>query len=310
MKMVRRARFYPLCYPVDFDASPVGSPAVLTAAGESWGAEPALFPQPPLRFSIEERKGTAGDGAGPQIQDVQFRVRADGFEFRAGSCSAVFFPAERQGYMRVAPGWPKDGRSFRRSFLEPAVLAALDMVFFTPLHAACVVRNGRAALLCGDSGAGKSSLSYACVRRGWTLVADDAVHAAPDSCNTVVGTSRVIRLRESARLLFPELCSESVTTAPNGKTGLEVDAASRGFSVARTASAPLFVFLARGGCTPTLVPFPVECAASYFGKYLWHHDRSPHESRLRRWLANGARRIEYENVDDAVDILESLVTDR
>jgi hypothetical protein len=35
------------------------------------------------------------------------------------------------------------------------------------LHAAFVSREGEAFCLCGDSGSGKSSLSYACARAGW-----------------------------------------------------------------------------------------------------------------------------------------------
>jgi len=82
---------------------------------------------------------------------------------------------------------------FRHYFLETLALTALDAIFFTPLHAACVSRAEVGTLLCGDSGAGKSSLAYACARRGWTLVSDDAVHLAPGSARIGVGASRVIQ---------------------------------------------------------------------------------------------------------------------
>jgi hypothetical protein len=42
-------------------------------------------------------------------------------------------------------------------------------------------------------------------------------------------------------------------------------------------------------------------------KYLWHCDTSAHEARLRRFLPGGARSLEYDGLDSAVDALESLM---
>ncbi len=63
---------------------------------------------------------------------------------------------------------------FRYHFLEAAALAHIVNRHAAPVHAACVERQGRGVLLCGDSGAGKSSLAFACARAGWTYVTDDA----------------------------------------------------------------------------------------------------------------------------------------
>ena len=56
-------------------------------------------------------------------------------------------------------------------FLGAAPLCHIATRYTTPVHAACVAMNGRGVLLCGESGAGKSSLSYACARAGFTYVA-------------------------------------------------------------------------------------------------------------------------------------------
>jgi hypothetical protein len=70
------------------------------------------------------------------------------------------------------------------------------------LHGACVGRAGRAVILLGRSGAGKSSLAAALCRRGLELFADDAVvlDVDPHGGLTVEPTERVHWLDEGARL--------------------------------------------------------------------------------------------------------------
>lgn len=48
------------------------------------------------------------------------------------------------------------------------------------LHATAVVREGRAVLLIGPSGSGKSDLALRLIDRGWRLLADDQVMLACD----------------------------------------------------------------------------------------------------------------------------------
>src|SRR3546814_4210439 len=48
-----------------------------------------------------------------------------------------------------------------------------------PIHANCVALDGRAILLMGNSGSGKSDLSLRLIDRGWSLVADDYVCLIP-----------------------------------------------------------------------------------------------------------------------------------
>ena len=86
--------------------------------------------------------------------------------------------------------------------------------------------NGRGLLLCGDSGAGKSSLSYACARRGWTFVSDDAsflVRAGKG--NVAVGNPQHLHFRESATDLFAELRSHELTARINGEIAIQLTTA-------------------------------------------------------------------------------------
>lgn len=58
--------------------------------------------------------------------------------------------------------------------LNMAPLAALAYQRgYVALHAAVLIRDGKAVLLAGDSGCGKSSLAVEMVRRGWLLYGDE-----------------------------------------------------------------------------------------------------------------------------------------
>jgi hypothetical protein len=192
--------------------------------------------------------------------------------------------------------------------MHTALLAALDFSIFTPLHAACVVRNGVGVVLCGDSGAGKSTLAYACARRGWTLVSDDSLHALPGHGTTVASFSSTIHLRGSVRAIFPELRTEPVGIAPNGKQALTILPAQRGFQTARTATVERTIFLSRRSGPPRLSPYDPEDAAQYFFKYLWQPGLPTHQRRLRE-IVNSTETLllEFEHIEQAVDALEELL---
>jgi hypothetical protein len=290
-------RFHPLGYPVDIVSS---SEAVIAAASKSWGPWPALFQKAPMRFEIEIHRS-------PGLPTVpRFEAPAGWLTFSADEDNFAAFELEtRTGYMSIGPGALLDEAGFRHHWLEALVLTALDSVFFTPLHAACVARDGAGTLLCGDSGAGKSSLAYAFARRGWTLVSDDAVHLAPGPERIGVGGSNMIHLREPARDLFPELDIVDAGPAPNGKQAIEIDAAEKGFSTARYAFAARCFFLLRRPGPAVVRPFSACAAIQYFLKYLLPRDTTGAERHLREFLSPAPQLLEYEHVKDAIAVLET-----
>ncbi len=98
----------------------------------------------------------------------------------------------------------KHRRYLRYHFLEGVALTLLCASHVTPLHAACVELAGKGVLLCGNSGAGKSSLALACARAGWRFLSDDAVYLLREPLGrSVVGNASQVRLRPSAISLFP-----------------------------------------------------------------------------------------------------------
>ena len=86
------------------------------------------------------------------------------------------------------------------------VYSLLDTQHLLKCHAACVAKNGHGVLFVGGSGAGKSSLAYACARRGWTYISDDGaslVRRRPG--RQVLGNPQNFHFRPDARSCFPEL---------------------------------------------------------------------------------------------------------
>ena len=89
----------------------------------------------------------------------------------------------------------------RRWFLDGPVLEALSFQAVTPIHAAAIVCDGRATLLCGAAGAGKSTLAAACIRAGWSLLGDDAAYLLRGT-DRLLGRGGPLRLDgSSVRLL-------------------------------------------------------------------------------------------------------------
>jgi hypothetical protein len=295
--MNHRARFHPLGHPVEIVTN---SEAVLDAAHVVWDSWPSLFCAAPVPFEIETHAGPA-PSTRPHFEGPpgRFRVWCD------DDNSAAFNVAERQGRMRVSAALVAEPR-FRHDFLIPLVLTALDSVFFVPLHAACVAREGRGILLCGDSGAGKSTLAYACARRGWTFISDDVIHLTPGRQRIGVGGSQFIHLREPSRSLFPDLHAFQTAAAPNGKQAIEIDTLAQGFRTARQAIAGRTFFLRRRPGKPTIRPFATDDAVATLLSALVPRDTSAIEPRLREFLASPPSLLEYEEVEDAVDLLEEF----
>lgn len=76
------------------------------------------------------------------------------------------------------------------------------------LHAAAVVHpSGGAWLICGPSGAGKTSLTLAFLLEGWGWLSDECVFAASENSLVVRGLPRNFNLKEPAFAHFPEIPS-------------------------------------------------------------------------------------------------------
>ena len=184
--------------------------------------------------------------------------------------------------------------------------------YFVFIHASCISRNGHAILLCGDSGAGKTCLAYACARLGWDYVAGDALHIVRgDDNQTVIGRPYEIRFRESARRLFPELSRFRPAIRPNGKTDLEIDTAELDIPVTLRSSARHIVFIEPADLT-LLEKYPAEQAMQAFEKTICYgsdQTRLEQQETLSRFVELPVWRLSYSGPDQAERALNLLLDD-
>ena len=286
------------------------SEEVLRAAEESWQSFRHEFSDPPaeLYFAVDEQ------GAQHCPPDPIFRGRRNLVTFIADRANFVTCDLARGlAFAWLSPGVAKNRAYLRYHFLESAASILVESLHLTPIHAACVVRDGHGVLLCGDSGAGKSSLAFACALRGWTLVTDDGSSLVRNRSERIVlGNPYQIRFREDAPDLFPELRQHTCRPRLNGEMAIEL--ATTTLPQIRTATrAPVdyVVFLDRKTSDlPSLIRFPQKKALRWFEQVVTYGDhREAQRASLRRLLTAEIYQFRYSDLDSAVRSLEGMVRD-
>lgn len=194
----------------------------------------------------------------------------------------------------------------------PAVCVSTSMA--TPVHAGCVAFEGRGVLLCGDSGAGKSSLSYACASNGCTYVTDDASFLLNGGTERMIsGDCYKVRFRPTAASLFPELEGLDLTPRAAGKPSIEMETASMpGIECTQLTRADYIVFLnRRTGGTQELLPYNKDVARQFMRQTIWGPatTKSLQYAAVERLLTVDIYELRYNNMNWAVDRLRMLVED-
>ena len=116
----------------------------------------------------------------------------------------------------VAPG-------FRESVLDHLILFLVTRADRCPVHAGAIAREDRALVLAGPSGLGKSSLTYAAMREGFQVLADDTVYVQRDPRLRLWSMPRRIHLPAAAIRHFPELEGTEERVRPDGRSKIPVD---------------------------------------------------------------------------------------
>ncbi len=302
-----RGVYYPLGFAVEIATN---SEEVLASAQESWGRFEKTSSEPPVRLEM----GVIADGSKecPPAPDCRSRANlliniADNSNFsicdlRRGFTFAWLTQAaaENRAYLRYY-------------FIEASVLTLLESLYLTPLHAACVQVGGRGVLLCGESGAGKSSLAFACARHGWKFLTDDgsAIIRRREG-RVVVGNPHQMRFRESAIELFPELKDQRVTPRATGKMAIELATSTLPeIATITECQVDYIVFLnRREPAQSTLVPFSEEIALQYFERCICFGEKEVRQAQsasIQSLLTARVFEMRYRDLDWAVARLETLV---
>jgi hypothetical protein len=303
-----REVFYPLGFAFEIVTN---RQAVLDAASESWRHCRPRDAGPMLQLRIGVTAGVSGTcppapvARGQQhlismIADAQNHAICDlnaGFAFAWLTEDAL----QNRAYARY-------------HFLEAIALVLISTTYATPIHAACVSRHGRGMLLCGPSGTGKSTLAYACARRGWVFTSDDASYLRHHASDLrVVGNSHQVRFRPSAKDLFPELRGRGLTPRAEGKPSIEVPTAELpGIITADEALVHHIILLTRlSSGYAELRPLPREAAQQYFRQYLQLPDKiqKMQAEAAKSFATADVYELRYQDLEQAIECLDLLARD-
>lgn len=306
VKLEHKATFFPLGFPVNIHTN---EPAVLDLAQESWGVFTRRFSTKPVQLRVTVTEG-----------DTQICPPTPICRMREHIVSNV---ADSENYgvtdlaQLTATIWATraavmHGDYFRYFFLESAAMSNIGSAYATAIHAGCVSLDEEAVLLCGDSGAGKTTLTYGCAQAGWTYTTDDGsylVHG--EDGRLVVGNCHQVRFRPSAEELFPELHGRAILQrAGVGKPSIEMPV--RGNDAIRassTARVRFMVFLHRNAEQEELLPFPQSVARSYLWQrvHCMPYQTSRHLLALDELFNLEMFELRYNSLSWAIDRLTCLI---
>ena len=303
-----KGAFYPLGFPLEVETN---SADVLRGLEESFSGFQPMFPRPPLRLHVAVSEHESGEL--PPLPAYLGRrhllaVIADARNF------AVLDYTRNFAFCWLTALVAREREWACHHILEGVVYCAQAQLYLTPIHAACVARNGRGLLLHADSGVGKSVLSYACARRGWTFLSDNCAALVRDRSDLMVLCDPFqIRLRESAVELFPELKGRTPHNHANGKLAIVLRTAQMPeIDKACHCLADFVLFLERDGSEPArLAPISKDEAMGRMCAEVARYDTGVRETQVRsleRLTGAGLFKLRYRSVDSAIERLESLVT--
>lgn len=191
--------------PVRFSSN---SKYVLGVVNESFGATGAAkasdgTTHPVLDVRIVVHGGPEDDGAHAQVSHSlpdEHRV-----VLHTLGSKAVSDPLKHESVASVTASLAADRAHFRREIVEAMTLALVSHFDRHPVHAAAVMRDGRAVILAGPSGTGKSTLAYVAHRDQIDVMSEDIVWVQTQPALRVWGRPSSARLTPDTIARFPEL---------------------------------------------------------------------------------------------------------
>jgi len=189
------------------------------------GLLPAEVTEPPeLTFDLWDRGATGGPGPAATAGDEAGERHGSGGERFAATpdqryarYSGPEFMVRHGRLERRAVGWISSQARLspwnRTRPWQPLIVHWLGRTGWRTIHAALVGRGGRAILIAGPNGTGKSTIAGACIEAGFEFLGDDAVSVERDLDGALRGHCLypVIKLDRALSRSFPGLASAATT---------------------------------------------------------------------------------------------------
>jgi hypothetical protein len=305
MDLPLRRTFYPLGFAAEIITN---DPEVLRAADDSFGHRRLRYGS----TGLEIRIGVVGNGAAQCPPEPTRREYNHLYSLMADTENQALLDLRTYtNFVWLNRSALKNRLYLSHNFLEKVVYLLLGASVVTDLHAGCVSKNGKGILLCGDSGAGKTTLSYACARAGWTYTSDDTSYLINRfSVPRVIGHAHRVRFRPAAKEVFPELEHREITPRMEGKASIEVSIDELPpIDTATEATVSAIVYLNRySGVNAGLIPLPERTATERMSKELYSAGeiRTKHEKVLEKLANIPTFELQYCELDRAIEKLALL----
>jgi len=202
----------------------------------------------------------------PRWPKPQFRALDHLYYTTYGPCDSMLMDQIRRCVVgSFSPAIAHDVPYWKQTILPFLLGVASASIRVTPIHCACVTKDGLGLLLGGESGAGKSTSALALSLEGFSYLSDDCTYLSRTGVGIRAwGLPTSVKLLPDAVRHFPQLISHELVLSLNGEWALNVDPTEI-FHVERCLSCEprWLVFLERtGNSRPVIKPLSSLEAAS------------------------------------------------
>ena len=296
-------------------------PSLLQVADEAFSCFPELPSQSPnhlvVRLFVKDGDISAVDRHKTERPVPIYHTQEYLFQFGLDSANTAIVDLKNGfafGY--VTPDIASDHAYLRVTFIEAMALSMLGTSRgYAYLHAACLIKDGVSLLLQAKGGTGKSTLAFACVRRGYQILSEDIVYIRfrPQG-DQLWGLPWKLHLLPESKKFFPELSAYEPHLQLNGKWKLEIDL-QEAFPAAPVACAPPGPMLLLERCSHAPSSLEPICRQEMLEntEFIWTWGvgwTDEMEHNCQGLLDAGTYRLQMNgSPDQAVDVLDQFVLD-
>ena len=173
----------------------------------------------------------------PRWSQPRFRALDHLYYAMYGPCDSMLIDQRRRRVIGLfSSGTARDVSYWKRVILPVLLGIACASIGITPLHCACLVKDGHGLLLGGESEAGKSTLALSLSLDGFAYLSDDWTYVSSSGSQVFAwGLPTPVKLLPDGSKYFPQLAAHEPSISQNGELAFEVDPVET-FGVRRSLS--------------------------------------------------------------------------